>query len=649
MFPIPWLPFIPLCPLVASIVIFTMKPAWSRIAAGVAISAMAMSTVLAFAALSTTFTHPQVVATSFDWFSVGDQHFDFGFILNPLTGSTAAMVTFVGLLIFIYSAAYMEHDENKTCFFGYLSLFAFGMLGLVISNSLLLLFMCWEIVGLASYLLIGFWYQKPSAAAAAKKAFITTRIGDLGFLLGLFWVYRETGTFLFYHYGSGILEPGPLAALASSPGFWGFSAAGAISLLIFAGAMGKSGQFPLHVWLPDAMEGPTPVSALIHAATMVAAGVFLVARTYPLFALDGRVLAIVAWVGVGTALFAAIIAVAQFDIKRILAYSTISQLGLMMAGIGVGGPPIGMFHLLTHAFFKALLFLGAGSIIHGCHGEQDIRKMGGIARPMPVTTLAYLCGVLALCAFPFTSGYFSKDEILLSAWHSNPAIFWVAAIASLLTAFYMTRQCCYVFLGVYRNEEHRHPHESSWVMVGPLLILAIFALAGGAVAHMNGILEYLGDKEPLVVNSTVVVIGWIISLGGISLGFLAYGLRPLTATGSDPFALTILGRAFYLDEIYAATFGRLVTVLSYLAEIVDAILLIVTELLVFIAREFSLLFAFKTDRVVIDRWFFDDICSNLRSLGGVVTRPQDGLLSNYLRSIALGSLLLAILFWCCHS
>ncbi len=276
----------------------------------------------------------------------------------------------------------MADDKNFTRFFAYLSFFSAAMLGVVIANSLLLLFVCWELVGLASYLLIGFWIHKPSAAAAAKKAFITTRIGDLGLFLGMLWLYGSSGTLLFYDGGNGCLEKAGLLALGASATF--------VALLIFSGAVGKSGQFPLHVWLPDAMEGPTPVSALIHAATMVAAGVFLVARVYPLFSLGGidgvtPSLTVVVWIGVITALMASLIALAQSDIKRILAYSTVSQLGLMMVSLGVGGVAAGIMHLLAHGFFKALLFLGSGSVIHGCHHEQDIRKMGGLRRLMPVT------------------------------------------------------------------------------------------------------------------------------------------------------------------------------------------------------------------------------------------------------------------------
>ena len=326
------------------------------------------------------------------------------------------MITFVGLWIFVFSIGYMARDKNFTRFFAYLSFFSAAMLGVVIANSLLLLFVCWELVGLASYLLIGFWIHKPSAAAAAKKAFITTRIGDIGFFLGILWLYSSSGTLLFYDDGNGCLEKARRCSL-SAP------APPSIALLIFCGAVGKSGQFPLHVWLPDAMEGPTPVSALIHAATMVAAGVFLVARVYPLFSLgavDGVTpsLTVVVWIGVITALMAALIALAQSDIKRILAYSTVSQLGFMMVSLGVGGVAAGIMHLLAHGFFKALLFLGAGSVIHGCHHEQDIRKMGGLRGIMPVTFLTYAIGMMALSGVPlFFSGAWTKEEILHATAH----------------------------------------------------------------------------------------------------------------------------------------------------------------------------------------------------------------------------------------
>src|SRR5579863_2472804 len=381
-----WL--IPAVPMAASGAIALMKQPARKAAASLAIGSLAVSLLLALVAFGhvlSGWSHGFSVreTVNFAWVQMGTGTVDLGWVLDPLSAAMAVMVTFVGLLIFIYSTGYMAHDENYTRFFCFLSLFAGAMLGVVIANSLLLLFMCWELVGLTSYLLIGFWYQKPSAAAAAKKAFLTTRVGDVFFLLGIVWLFAQTGTLLFYDHGAGSTEALALGGLLVHHAAWGLTAAGAIGLLIFAGAVGKSGQLPLHVWLPDAMEGPTPVSALIHAATMVAAGVYLVARVFPLMeagraatmigASSTTALTVVTWVGASTAVFAALIAVAQNDIKRILAYSTVSQLGYMMAGLGMGGIAVGMFHLITHAFFKALLFMGAGSVIHGCHEEQDVR------------------------------------------------------------------------------------------------------------------------------------------------------------------------------------------------------------------------------------------------------------------------------------
>ena len=404
-----WL--IPAAPVVASGVIALLKQPRRKTAAALSIGSLSFSLLLsliAFGHVLAGWTHGVAMreTVNFTWIQVGAGSVALGWVLDPLSAVMLVMVSFVGLLIFIYSIGYMEHDENYTRFFCFMSLFAGAMLGVVIANSLLLLFMFWELVGLTSYLLIGFWYQKPSAAAAAKKAFLTTRVGDIFFLLGIVWLFAQTGTLLFYNNGAGSLEAGALAALLSQPAALGLTAAGAIGLLIFAGAAGKSGQLPLHVWLPDAMEGPTPVSALIHAATMVAAGVYLIARVYPLMqagALAGgttTALTVVTWVGASTAVFAALIAVAQNDIKRILAYSTVSQLGYMMAGLGMGGVAVGMFHLITHAFFKALLFMGAGSVIHGCHEEQDVRRMGGLKSDMPLTFATYGIGMLALCGFP---------------------------------------------------------------------------------------------------------------------------------------------------------------------------------------------------------------------------------------------------------
>ena len=475
-----------------------------RFAASVAIGSMFLSLLLSLVA----FAHALQFSSNgietkqvfnFPWFQIGSEWLKLGWVLDPLTAVMLVMVTFVGLLIFIYSVGYMAHDENFTRFFCFLSLFAGAMLGVVIANSLLLLFICWEIVGLTSYLLIGFWYHKPSAAAAAKKAFITTRIGDVAFLLGMVWLYSQAGTLLFYDGGAGCLEHSALTSLVAQTTSIGMAASTGIALLIFCGAVGKSGQVPLHVWLPDAMEGPTPVSALIHAATMVAAGVFLVARVYPLMSAHGGIdvirsrrpprSTVVTWVGAITAVFAACIAVAQDDIKRILAYSTVSQLGYMMMGLGVGGVAVGMFHLITHAFFKALLFMGAGSVIHGCHEEQNIHRMGGLRKLMPVTFATYAVGMMALCGFPFLLRLLEqgRDPARRIDVERFAGSVLSGGIGVLLTAFYMTRQMFYVFFGKSRltgSEPHSHattPHESPAVMTIPLVILAASSILLGLI------------------------------------------------------------------------------------------------------------------------------------------------------------------------
>src|SRR4051794_6714151 len=450
-----WL--IPLVPLIASLAIVSLPGSSRALAATTAILSQMIALALSVGAFIPTLQTPGFRSfQNFTWFTFGDQPLRIGFVLDPLTAAMLLMITAVALCIFIFSIGYMSGDKNFVRFFAYLSFFTFAMLGVVVANSLLLLFICWELVGLASYLLIGFWIERPAAAAAAKKAFITTRIGDIGLFLGLLWLYRNSGTLLFYDGGRGCLERVALGTSAT-----------AIALLIFCGAVGKSGQFPLHVWLPDAMEGPTPVSALNHAATMVAAGVFLVARMYPLF-VHGHAngvtpsLTVVVWVGVITALMAALIAIAQFDIKRILAYSTVSQLGLMMVSLGVGGVIAGMMHLLAHGFFKALLFLGAGSMIHGCHHEQDIRKMRGLRGVMPVTFVTYTVGMLSLSGVPlFFSGAWTKEAILDATghWPKSHLPYYLMLLGVVLTAFYMTRQMLYVFFG-NRGDASAHAHEN---------------------------------------------------------------------------------------------------------------------------------------------------------------------------------------------
>jgi NADH-quinone oxidoreductase subunit L len=573
------------------------------------------------------------------------------------------MVTFVGLLIFIYSVGYMAHDDNFARFFCFLSLFAGAMLGLVIANSLLLLFICWEIVGLTSYLLIGFWYQRPSAAAAAKKAFITTRIGDLAFLLGMVWLYSETGTLLFYNNGAGCLEQTLLIKLITQTTSLGMATSTGIALLIFCGAIGKSGQVPLHVWLPDAMEGPTPVSALIHAATMVAAGVFLVARVYPLMSghsgLDvsttSTALKVVTWIGAITAVFAASIAVAQDDIKRILAYSTVSQLGYMMLGLGVGGVAMGMFHLITHAFFKALLFMGAGSVIHGCHEEQNIRRMGGLRKLMPITFATYAVGMLALCGFPLLfSGFWSKDAILhgASIWSESRAPFYLAAFGVLLTAFYMTRQVLYVFYGASQRSEKAipTPHESRIIITVPLVILAGCSMLLGIIgtpawpwftAYLNG-QQMRFDLHGFAENGVlaVMLLSTVLSLVGLVMGWLIYSRSVGVPTAPDPVErsspriFNLLRNGWFVDAFYTGTFVRLAILCSIVCDWLDrwvfnGAVRLISSLTLAASR-----LSRSNDVFVVNR-IFDQSCHGAVLGGRFLSRLQGGRVQSYLRIIGI--------------
>ncbi len=670
-----WL--IPAVPMAAAGVIALLKQPARKLASTLAIGSLGVSLLLALVAFGRVlsgWSHGFSVreTANFVWLPMGTGTVDLGWVLDPLSAVMLVMVTFVGLLIFIYSTGYMAHDENYTRFFCFLSLFGGAMLGVVIANSLLLLFMCWELVGLTSYLLIGFWYQKPSAAAAAKKAFVTTRVGDIFFLLGIVWLFTQTGTLLFYNHGAGALEPDAIGAMLAGKAALGLSAATAIGLLIFAGAAGKSGQLPLHVWLPDAMEGPTPVSALIHAATMVAAGVYLIARVYPLMAAGGTLsqggagsttaLTVVTWVGASTAVFAALIAVAQNDIKRILAYSTVSQLGYMMAGLGMGGVAVGMFHLITHAFFKALLFMGAGSVIHGCHEEQDIRRMGGLRKEMPVTFATYAIGMLALSGFPLLfSGFWSKDAILASAreWHPGRGPFYLLLFGALLTAFYMTRQVCYVFFGAYRG--HGHAHESPRVMTAPLAILAFFAIALGILGtpawpwfrafledHPTS-LEFARFNEPgfwpLIATSTLVV------FLGLGLGWWLYGNKSPRAEERDALEKAVptvwgwLRDRLYVDELYGVTVIAFYVWWARVADWFDR--RVWGGIVVAVTTAFRGLAHFDRffDQQFVDGGF-DKACEEIYSGGGLLARVQTGRVQHYLRLLAVAVVVLAaILIW----
>jgi NADH-quinone oxidoreductase subunit L len=487
----------------------------------------------------------------FEWIEAGGFRVPMSLLLDSLSSVMILVVTGVGSLIHIYSVGYMAHDEEKVRYFSYLNLFTFFMLLLVLGGSLPLLFVGWEGVGLCSYLLIGFWFKKDSASSAGMKAFVVNRIGDAGLILGMILIFHSFGS----------LDLGDIVNGAGSlvrEGYGEFGVITAACLLLFVGACGKSAQIPLHVWLPDAMEGPTPVSALIHAATMVTAGVYMVARLAPLFDQSGTAMAVVAVVGAATAIMAATVALVQNDIKKVLAYSTVSQLGYMFLACGVGAFGVAVFHLFTHAFFKALLFLGSGSVIHAMGGEQDMRKMGGLRTKIPWTFWTFVVGCLAIAGiYPF-AGFFSKDEILIGAWSAHrPVLFGLALFAALLTAFYMFRLLFMTFFGHFRggHEAEHHLHESPWSMLGPLVLLAIGSATVGfiAVPHIVEPVFKLPSQHaghppfiPLVATG--------VALAGIGLAYYMYlAYTDLPARVATAFAplYRLFDAKYHFDDVYS--------------------------------------------------------------------------------------------------
>jgi NADH-quinone oxidoreductase subunit L len=556
---LPWI--ILFLPLLAAAVITLFTQHDQKLSAGLSIGAVVAGFILSLIFVKLNGWGP-ASESSVNWLSIGGLQVDFGLRYDPLSLMMLLLVTGVASAIHIYSWGYMNGDRSFSRFFACLSFFTFSMLGIVLANNFLQLFIFWELVGVSSYLLIGFWFERPTAADAGKKAFITTRLGDFGFLLGILTVWTTFHSLSFGDIQRDITaNPQALGALATAAG-----------LLIFCGAMGKSAQFPLHVWLPDAMEGPTPVSALIHAATMVAAGVYMLCRVFFLLDIPGsHALQVIAWIGGFTALLSALIAVQQNDIKRILAYSTLSQLGYMVMAVGLHGPAPAMFHLTTHAFFKALLFLGAGSVILAVHHEQDIWKMGGLRGRMPVTFWTFMAGTLALAGVPPFSGFYSKDSILaLAAAHSR-SLYVVALAVAALTTFYMFRLVFVAFLGAPRSEAAGHAHESAPVVLWPLRILAVFSIIGGVI----GIEQLYASQLPMEqVELSVSFIGKLfgpfiqmplvagIGLGVVLVGFAAaYALYAKAAKDPLPEMLGVLARVmrnrFYFDELYAATVIRL--------------------------------------------------------------------------------------------
>ncbi len=542
----------------------------------VGVGSVALATIAAFARLLPFFggDHAAIVETLTDWITAGSFAVDLSFRLDSLSVLMVSFVTFVGFLIHLYSVGYMAHDETDAGYaryFAYLNLFMFSMLVLVLANNFLLMFVGWEGVGLCSYLLVGYYYDREYAAAAGKKAFVVNRIGDFGFLLGIFGVFSLFGSLDFGTvFGAAAADPGRFTPFLTI-----------VCLCLFVGAMGKSAQVPLYVWLPDAMAGPTPVSALIHAATMVTAGVYMVARCNVLFRLAPDAMAVVAIVGAVTAIFAAIIALAQNDIKKVLAYSTVSQLGYMFLACGVGAYVAGMFHVMTHAFFKACLFLGSGSVIHAMGGEQDMRKMGGLKSKLPVTYWTFLIATLAIAGIPPLAGFFSKDAILTGVFeHHRYALFGIGLFTAGLTGFYMYRLVALTFSGGFRGTEEQahHLHESPRTMTIPLVVLAILSIVGGWVGLPPVIAEN-GDRigaflapvfptlpapqEGALTHATewlLIAVSTAVAAGGLLLARTWYvrdgGREPARIAAAFPGAYALVRDRFRIDELYDALFVR---------------------------------------------------------------------------------------------
>ena len=696
-----WL--VPLPPLLAFFLILLFTRRNNGVSHTVAVGAAAVSWLLGMlvfaAAIGTEHLGEHPITSSVGWLPLGGSVFSIGILVDPLSAVTLFFVAWTVLMIFIYSIGYHnfgrprgahdlpglpphgadEHGHKVPSvepmyarFFAFIALFAFGMYTLVVSDNLLTLFVGWEIMGLCSYLLIGFWYARPSARAAAVKAFMTTRVGDVFMLLGIVALYSATGTLNFREI---LYNEETLALLASTPStILGLSVAGLIGLLLFIGTVGKSAQFPLHAWLPDAMEGPTPVSAMIHAATMVSAGVYMVIRMFPLLSAGWHhgeplttTMTAMAFVGGFTALFAATIALTQKDIKRVLAYSTISQLGYMIAALGIGAYIAAAFHLVTHAFFKALLFLGSGSVIHGVeHGvlhtgehidAQNMFNMGGLKKKMPITFWTFLIGGFALSGFPLiTAGFWSKDEILADAFANGQwAVFATLAVAALLTAFYTMRQITLTFLGTPRTKAAEHASENVRTMTLPLIVLSVFAIGvgwAGIPDHfpaIGGLLpnwfhEFVGGSllehpEAVEFNLLPLVVSLVVALGGLGLGYLVYRHAGQTEPLRKPLGAvyTLLEHKYYIDELYdrifikpSIRFAENFTYLFLDRQVIDGFLHRVAR------AAFSLggLFRNNFDAPVVNG-FGDLMASLTQSFGRVLRRVQTGQVQQYLLFVAL--------------
>jgi NADH-quinone oxidoreductase subunit L len=617
-------------------------PAYRKLVAFIAPAVVGAAFVVALLCVLSLASRPAdgrtFVQILFPWIQAGSLLVPAALQLDPLSSVMALVVTGVGFLIHVYSVGYMSHERAFARYFVYLNLFMFAMLTLVLANNYLLMFVGWEGVGLCSYLLIGFWYEKQSASDAGKKAFIANRIGDFGVLLAMFLVFWTFGSLSY-------TEVFARVPLLRESGVLTTGLATAITLLLFLGATGKSAQIPLYVWLPDAMEGPTPVSALIHAATMVTAGVYMVSRSSALFLLAPDTMMVVAVIGAVTAIFSATIGICQTDIKRVLAYSTVSQLGYMFLACGVGAFTAAIFHLMTHAFFKALLFLGSGSVIHALSGEQDMRKMGGLRKYVPVTFATMFVATLAIAGIPGLSGFFSKDEILwqtFSSSHGSPVLWVVAALAAGITAFYMFRLVFLTFFGKSRMdpEVERHAHESPWTMTVPLMLLAVLSVAGGwigipAVLGGSNLFEHWlapvfhpvaaagahgaegAAHHPAALEIGLMALSVAIALCGIGLAYFLYRVRtgkPAEIAKAWPTLYDVVYHKYYIDEFYEwAVIRRIVNASTGLWQMFDAL-------------------------------FIDGIVNGaaglVRAAGDRVRRLQGGVVGGYAFSLLAGAVLL---------
>jgi NADH-quinone oxidoreductase subunit L len=603
-----WL--IPLCPLIGFLLSGLLgKRLPKQLVNIICVGSVAVSFALVLLLLSKIYpVDTPVTEHDFTWIQSGALKIGFDLSVDRLTAVMLLVVTGVGLLIHTYSIGYMADEEGYGRFFAYLNLFMFFMLLLVLASNLLLMFVGWEGVGLCSYLLVGFYFKEKFAADAANKAFIVNRIGDFGFMLGIFLLVIRFKTLDF----SSIA-----AAVKTMPVETSIGALGAITLLLFVGACGKSAQLPLYVWLPDAMAGPTPVSALIHAATMVTAGVYMVARVAFLYDHAPAAMHIVAIVGLATAVFAATIGLAQNDIKKVFAYSTVSQLGYMFLGLGLGAYSAGIFHLMTHAFFKGLLFLGAGSVIHGLSGEQDLRHMGGLRKAMPITFITLGIASLAISGVPFFSGFYSKDAILAAAYQSPwPWMFWTGAVTAGITAFYVFRAYFLTFFGKYRG--HHHPHESPLVMTFPLMVLAAFSLGGGflSVPHwlspMFPITEHGANLQPMIISASFGIVGILLAAW---LYVVSPSLSDSVKSAAGPI-YTLLVNKYYVDELYTTTIVKPLTLISR-----------------------TVLWR-GVDQGLIDTGLVNGLGKVIQAFGSVARQWQSGSIRNAATWILAGSLLL---------